>query len=393
VNAAEHDAMTGGTAAGARRTPVSLRLVTGDDEEALARTLATYPWEGISARPWSDRIRHWWTNNPAFTPGWDRGWLLEAGDGPDAGIVGFFGSVPRRVNLDGQSRLSANATAWWVAPAHRKASLQLLARFTAQSACGHFNTTAAPGTHEAMRAFGYQLLQSGDDNRESLMLIDPGRVLSVKVTARLAAGTLPGGRIGRGLGRWTAGLAQALASAGAVVQRARLPRAGGPHDWEQLTRADDRFSALADTVRKRHRFTAERDPLSINWFLEGDFAERKILLACRRGARLAGFAVFWQRDSDSLAGLPVLDCIDLVREADDAGIMAALCRGIAEIARQRDVPIVVIRHYDRFTARCCRDFRLAGRPGRERREFVKLPPAALGPADCHLTQFHGDFII
>lgn len=365
-----------------RRSPAKLRLVTGDDDQALATTLATFPWEGISAMPWKDRIRHWWTDNPAFTARWQRGWLLEA---EGEGIVGFFGSVPRRVFFDGLPMLSANATTWWVAPAHRKASLQLLARFTAQTACGHFNTTASPMTHKAMEAFGYTPLTSLVGTRESVMLIDPARVVSARLQACAATKSLPGGRL-------IAGLADAVAPVGTWVQKTRLPRVRGSYEHEELRRADDRFSALGEVLRKRYRFTAQRDTLSIDWYLTGESAELKILVACRLGSRLAGYGVFLQRESGSLAGLPVLDCIDLVREADERDILAAILRGVAEVARRRRVPLVVIRHYDEFIADSCRDFRLLSRTGPARREYAKVPQDLHG-ADHYLTQFHGDFVI
>ena len=83
-----------------------LRLVTPEDYGALCAMLSAFHWEGMTPMPWEERLRHWWEGNPAFHPDWERGWVLDDGEK----LVGFLGSVPRRVALDGQVTLSANAT-------------------------------------------------------------------------------------------------------------------------------------------------------------------------------------------------------------------------------------------------------------------------------------------
>ncbi|MCU1485138.1 MAG: hypothetical protein JWN67_1884, partial [Actinomycetia bacterium] len=281
------------------------------------------------------------------------------------------GSVPRRVLLDGEPAVSANATSWWVDPAHRRHSLQLLARFTAAPACGHFNTTAAAATHEALEAFGFE--RFGADDRESLLVVDPVRVAAARIAA-----LGPLGRIAAPLGR--------------VVQRARLPRAPRSHQGERLARAEAGLDALSAAMGGRHRFTAGRDAESTDWFLRGSEPRAVHLVVARARGRVLGAAVLLERESGSRRGLPVLDCLDLATERDDADIVTTLLATTVDLAADRGIPLVVVRHQDAFLADVCARLGLPTRAGPARREFVRLPDG-VDRTQAHLTQLHGDFAV
>jgi hypothetical protein len=358
-----------------------LRLVTPDDYGALCGMLSAFPWEGLTPMPWEQRLRHWWDDNPAFHPGWERGWVLDEGEK----LVGFLGSVPRRVAIDGQVAVSANATTWWVAPEHRKLSLSMLARFTAQKAAGHFNTTGSATTLKLLEAFGYVPFPGGRWSGESFLIVDPARIVAASLRQRGAQRGIPGIAL-------AAGLVEATAPLGHLIQKWRLPEAGGAHRWEVLRRADQRFDGLAAATRARHGYSSERDAASINWYLDGEGAERKLLVACLRGDSLRGFALFLQRESGTLAGLPMFDCIDLSRADDDPEVVATLLAAVAEIARGRGIALVVLRHFDESLADSYGRLGLRHRVGPPRRDFVKLPPLP-EQRGYYLTQFHGDFFI
>jgi hypothetical protein len=358
-----------------------LRLVTSADQGALCAMLSAFPWEGMTPMPWPERLRHWWDDNPAFDESWERGWVLEEGDQ----LVGFFGSVPRRVAYEGNVALSANATTWWVAPEHRKLSLQLLARFTGQKARGHFNNTGSETTNKLMKAFGYGPFPGEGWTRESFLIVDPARMAAAKIRQQGQQRSIPGAGL-------VARLAEALSPVGTRVQELRLPAVKGPYTWIDLRRPDERFDVLAARMRARYRYTAERDRASLDWYLRGEAPERKVLIACLRGDALAGHATFLQRESGTMAELPLLDCIDLARDEDDPALLATLLAGAAEVARRRAIPLVVLRHFDDFLAHNYRDFGLFGRVGPPRRDYVKLPPLS-EQRGYYLTQFHGDFFV
>jgi len=179
---------------------------------------------------------------------------------------------------------------------------------------------------------------------------------------------------------------------GAFLQKQWLPAATGAYRWEVLERADERFDRLAEVTRSRQGYTAERDAASINWYLGGEGPERKLLVACLRDGMLCGFALFLQRESGSMAGVPIFDCIDLSRDRDDVPLVGALLAGVSEIARRRRIVLVVLRHFDEFLAKTYGELGLRHRIGPPRRDFVKLPPVA-GQGGYYLTQFHGDFFI
>lgn len=372
--------MNAGVAAHRHSAPATrVRVVTPDDYRPLAKMLAAFPWEGLAPMPWPERFAHWWEKNPAFEPSWQRGWVIEAAEG----LVGFLGSVPRRIAIDGQLAISANTTTWWVAPEHRKHSLSLLAHFNRQKAACHFNTTGSSTALELMAAFGYKLIQ--EHQPESLLVVDPARIAAQKIRQRIAGWRLPGTEL-------ATRAVDALAPVGSLVQRLRLPLASDRYYCGEVSRIDEGFDALSGVMQKRYSLTADRGRASLEWYMGGSVPERKVLIACWRGSELAGYALGLQRDSGSLAGLPVLDCLDLARDQDDPQLLSALMNGLAETARQRQVPLVVVRHYDSFIGRCCRDLGLPTRLGPPRRESARLPPS-VAASQAFLTQFHGDFFV
>lgn len=360
----------------------TVRSVRSDDHGALCEVLSGFPWEGITQMSWPERIRHWWEDNPAFDPSvWDRGWVIEDG----SNLVGFLGSVPRRVAFEGRVKLSANATTWWVAPRYRSRSLALLQRFSTQEAAGHFSTTGSPSTHRMLEAFGYRPFPGAGWARESFAVVDPARLVAAKVRERTLRGSPATGALANRL-------AMALAPFGSSIQKLRLPAVRRPYDWAELARPDERFDPLADVMRRRYRYTAERDRESLDWYLRGEGPDRKVLLTCERDGMLAGFAIFLQRESGTLSDVAVLDCIDLVRDRDDTALLAAIVAGATEIARRRRVPLVVFRHFDEFLGAQYRQFGLYTRMGPPRREFADLPSFA-DSRGYYLTQFHGDLLI
>ncbi len=61
------------------------------------------------------RFENWWTLNPAFTPEFPRGWMLEEGEK----IVGFIGNIPVRFVVHGEMKIAAASAAWYVDPSVR----------------------------------------------------------------------------------------------------------------------------------------------------------------------------------------------------------------------------------------------------------------------------------
>jgi hypothetical protein len=355
-----------------------VRVAGAADHAALSRFLESFPWQGLGDRSWADRLRHFWEDNPAFDATWERGWIVEAEDQ----IVGFLGSVPRRVLLNGKRALSANATSWWVAPEYRRHSLQQLAHFIKQKAACHFNTTPSPTVLELIEAFRLTPFPGQAWLRESLLFIEPQLYLSHRLYARIPA--LPAKSIFDRLTR-------PLARGASALQRLRFP-SRRRYRWEALSRADDRFAELSLQLGNRHRLTAERDPASLNWLLSGERAQDKQLIACVEGTRLVGYALLVERDSGGTPGLTVLDCIDLARANDDPAVVATLLDGIMATGRARSVALAVLRHYDEALAATLRRLGLIARGGPPRREHVSLPKG-LDPQDTYLTQLHGDYFI
>jgi hypothetical protein len=360
-----------------------VRLITPDDYDALAALMSAFPWEGITDWSWRSRIDHWWEHNPAFGPDWERGWLIEHDGRP----VGLLGSVPRRVVLDQATVPSSNATTWWVHPDHRQSSLLLLARWAAQPVPAHFNSTGSANTIKAMEAFRFAPYPGETWRRESLQVVDSARMATVQVRRHLSQ--VPGSLLGL--------IDRAAALAGPFVDgllrlRLRLSRSAASYRTEVLDHADDRFDGLSAQVARRYRLTAARDRASLNWYLQGEAAGRKVLLAASRGAELAGFALLLQRPSGSVAELPVLDCVDLAYDRADDGLVMALLLQAAEVARARQVPLVVWRHFDEFLAGVFTSAGLLPRAGPPRREYAKLP-SGLSAGQCYVTQFHGDLLI
>src|SRR5437867_3956162 len=95
-----------------------LRPVQPQDYTALSQFLRDFR---VSREPafWLRRMRHWWEDNPAFSPALERGWLLE----DNRRIVGFLGVIPRLIETPAGLGVSSNTTTSWVLPEYRRHSL------------------------------------------------------------------------------------------------------------------------------------------------------------------------------------------------------------------------------------------------------------------------------
>lgn len=91
------------------------------DYSSLAEWCAQFPDENRPATFWLNRFEHWWDQNPAFQPGWVRGYKLSEG----STICGMIGDIPRPMRLHGVLTTTSNFTTWRVAKSHRIASLGL----------------------------------------------------------------------------------------------------------------------------------------------------------------------------------------------------------------------------------------------------------------------------
>jgi len=96
-----------------------------EDGPQIARLGAAH---GLAFRPeplWSRT----WTENPAMRTGWPMGWVLEDDDGA---VVGHFGNIPMRYELEGRLLQVGVGADWVVAEGQGFAALQMLRRFFRQ---------------------------------------------------------------------------------------------------------------------------------------------------------------------------------------------------------------------------------------------------------------------
>lgn len=98
-----------------------LSVILAEDLPALADFCSRFPDDGRSETYWTRRLRHWWPENPAWSPDWVHGAKIV-----DQGrIVGCTCAIPIRARLHGREQRIVVRSTWRVLPEYRSQSVAL----------------------------------------------------------------------------------------------------------------------------------------------------------------------------------------------------------------------------------------------------------------------------
>lgn len=292
---------------------------------------------------WLRRFENWWTLNPAFTPGFPRGWVLEE----RGRITGFIGNVPVPFIVDGEPRLAVASASWYVDPSLRGlASLGLFNEFLHQDDAALFLfKTEDANLASVLRRYGFQQYPCLSRPWEYWVVVDrvgfirgtlPG--LAHRATVQktdLPAGDGPPGPAG----------ANGFSPRWHIPGRpARRPgdSPGAMYTCSLCTECDDAFTRLWYPQLESYDIAMSRDTRTLNWlyFVAARRYDRTVI-QCRRSAdtTLAGYMVFdfspW-----SAPGTGAMKLMDMRIAENDPQVLASLVSYAMEVARQTNTPSI-----------------------------------------------------
>lgn len=282
----------------------AIRRMQDGDLGAIEQLLRA-EWPDVD---WPSRFRRQWRDNPAWTPAGTRGFVHEH----DRRLLGFFGSIPMRYQLDGQPASACAATALCVRAAARGRGIAraLVAAFDAQDVALRINATPNATTAAMFTGIGYTS-------------VDPSAGRRLFAHARQPLGALRKA--------WRARARGFLRTLAAELRR-RRPAGEPALAGAPLPAATEELDALWERHRAAHPTTLWRDRATLQWLVFAD--PRNTVLGCRDPAgRLRGYAAF-----RPVAG--ELRQLDLF-PAHDADVAVALA--LAGVARADALGCAVVR--------------------------------------------------
>jgi hypothetical protein len=358
------------------RSTVEVAVVRVEDYAELASFMADFPGARVrSVDGWHSRLRTWWDANPAFEPTFPRGWVLR-----DAGkIVGFFGSLPLKLQLAGRETTAFAATSWRVLPEYRGKSIGLkLRQLSAHKDALHFSTTPKEELVALLKVLGYQPIDRGPGtDAQSVLILDFEKMLRARYRDAF-------------LGPWMAKIAAPGLGAVQALRTRRLEESG---DVRDLSTADGSFDDLWERTRRRHANTNVRSAAVVRWYCFSlEPADKKLFAYYERGT-LLGYMVVLLREEPTRR---LLECLDVWMDpaGDEARILGALVAKAAAFARHGSYERVMFPHFNAAIAALYGGLGLLEGPAWRRREYVKGPREVLEtitPANSYFVRAQGDY--
>jgi len=329
-----------------------LQTVLPEHYEALADYLASFPEETKDPLLWRDRFRLWWDENPAFSNGFERGWLVKN----ENEIVGFLGSFPSSFQLSGEATVVHNATTWRVSPPYRNFSLRLLSQQMNQAKDSLlFNTTPNEPVIRVLRSLKFRAIQRGDQ-KNSLLITNFEKVLDSSL-----------GRNGA-----TRLLAKILAPFLRGIQDRRLGFSKEEENFkvEEIDQAHRAFDELWERTKGRYAHTNIRSACAINWYCSGSPYFKKKLFGVFRGETLLAYMIFVTSQNQ---GLKVLDCVDFWGDFRERQAVKALVRMLKAYAEKHAFDGVKFPGFSKEVGNLFKALGLFQSKPKERFEFFKAP--------------------
>jgi hypothetical protein len=334
-------------------------LLTESRLDALAAYLAGF--EGIQSDPayWKSRFRLWWDDNPAFDKDSVRGWTLQIKER----IVGFVGSVPSRMLVDGEERVARSITTWMVDAPFRNDSLAMLLELLEEAEDAPvFDTTPTDHVAEVLRTLDFEPVPWGG-SKEDLYTGDPSAL------GRAALGALGGAFVGPVLG----GLQRLRA-------RLRVPAGLRVEPVDALAERD--YDRLWERTRGAYGTTNVRDASAVRWAALADGIVQKRLYECRDAGKLRGFLILKPRVR---RGLDTFECADLWNDPDHPEAFDALVSTAA-----RESPLVSFPHFTKKLGERLGSFGMAEIATRPRKNLW-LAPKGAAAASPYFCLLQGDY--
>jgi hypothetical protein len=301
---------------------VALREAEFSDYPQIAEVTARC---GLGIRAYEEWL-HVWLKNPEYRHGWPIGWVLENRAGR---IVGSFGNVPLRYELDGRSLLATASRSWAVEKEYRGYASLLLDEFFNQPGVDlYFNTTVNRHSVEALRTFDSAEVPRGQWDRSAFWITgyrgfaaSALRAIGWKLAAPLS---------------FPAGAALRVRDAIAEPRLAKTTI-----EVREENAFDDRFDAFWDELRTRRPpiLLGARTRAALQWHFEYPLRRKQAwVLTVSHGSRLIAYSIFYREDQADI-GLKRVRLVDRQCLVDSVAVPApdAMLARMLEICRREGV--------------------------------------------------------
>ncbi|MBT3192878.1 MAG: hypothetical protein HN341_10020 [Verrucomicrobia bacterium] len=306
-------------------TKVEIREVHEADVAGVATFLAEFPGSRRRRSEWLERMGSWWDRNPAFVPGWPRGWMLTA----SARVVGFIGAIPTLMIVAGMQRPVCNAAAWYVSDGFRPHSLKLFRKL--------------------LHHFERDVVFDTTPNRRVVRLLPRWKFLTLPLPQTIGIVSADGG----------APSASEVYVGTPTLRRQSLPGCGtseGGGDsatgsFAQMHRADGRFDSLWSRTKGLYANTNVRTSRIINWQCFSNGPHKKLLFGISTRENVADYCVVVERTVHE-TGLRFLECVDMWGDAG-ADVSSRLLKGLCEFGISEGIGVIAVPAFQRCLMPYC----------------------------------------
>lgn len=311
---------------------IAVKEVSEKDLVRLADYLLKQPpFFQTTKETWERRFEIWWAANPAFTPHFPRGWVLEN----ETSLVGFIGNVPVKFLVCGEEKTAVAAVTWYVNPSVRGLySIQLLNEFLKQKNVSLFLfNTDAPNLMKILYKNRFKEYILPRFQTEYLSILDKKKVGFIfkefRIIKRPSWGVIK--RLGCLLRVY-------------VYQKPILGEDAlqDGYTTSLCTSCDDSFLKIWKSSLKSGDVTMSRDIKTLNWIYFSSIKPReRIVIQCRRTLdnSLAGYMVFdIIRKKQSETG--IMKLMDVCIERNDLRVTTLLLQFAIETGKKNNVSIL-----------------------------------------------------
>lgn len=347
-------------------------IVTLSDYIDLALFLANFENEKRNQEFWLNRFHLWWDDNPSFSNGFLRGWLLR----DNGKIVGFIGCIPSAFLLDGQERILHSCTTWRVLEKNRNQSMELLFKLINESKKTIlFVTTPNAVTGSILPRIGFRTIT--ENRTKSVVRINYNSILnSIYTRTGLEFMTI------KKLMRLTAECIMALRIANCNLNDLLCVK--------ELKMADSQFDHLWDRTRNQHLNTNVRTYGIINWYCFASCNYKKILLGCYKDETLVGYMIL---GTDLSSGYKNFECLDLWYVYGEIDSILSLFISALKYAVENSYDTVTIHHFNDEIKNYFANLQIGKTHTYKRKDYFKAKPSIskkITEKNSYIVRFVGD---
>lgn len=327
---------------------ISVKEVSEKDLSRLADYLPTQPQFFPTTREtWERRFDIWWASNPAFTPQFPRGWILET----ETSIAGFIGSIPIKFLMYGEEKTAVAAVDWYVDPSVRGfSSIKLLNEYLKQKNASLFlYNTDEQELRNLLYKNKFKEYVLPKYETKYYFILNKYKIILILIRLNILK------RCGSFTSLWE--MLKEIKSfvCGYIHQKplARLsPLCEKEYSISLCTSCNDSFSRIWGSSVTRCDVTMSRDIKTLNWlYFSSIKPSDRVVIQCRRTQdnSLAGYMVFDIQRTKPWSEIALMKLMDMCIEKNDLNVITLLLQFAVETGKQNNAGVLELWALDEET--------------------------------------------